>query len=150
MAASKRRSTKSNSPTRYSKMTTQQVLGRGPIHPFPARMAAGIVLAALEDAARTMAIKPRSRIPRTKKGKKNPAIDGYTNRDRAAMAGQLVTEFVMQNRCEKEQTETIVGDMLADIFHWCRLNRVSIEGVIARGRRHHDEEAKFGWDEQTF
>lgn len=39
-----------------------------------------------------------------------------------------------------EDPETVIGDLLADLMHFCDAKDVDFEEALRRGRNHHDEE----------
>lgn len=64
------------------------------------------------------------------------------NDDRAEWAGAAVSTFEQQvylvPNCEPKQT--ILGDLLANLMHWCDRNGVDFNQALQVGREHYMEE----------
>lgn len=64
------------------------------------------------------------------------------NDDRAQWAQQAITTFAVTTGMAgaNEENITILGDLLADIMHWCDRNDLRFEDVLAHARSHYQEE----------
>jgi hypothetical protein len=67
-----------------------------------------------------------------------------TNEQRALWGQYTVTAFANESgqlgEDLKDDPETVVGDLIADLMHYCDTRDVDFEEALRRGRNHHDEE----------
>ena len=66
------------------------------------------------------------------------------NDDRADWAGQAIAAFAHATRMDTvgEDAETMLGDLLADLMHWCDRNNVDFETQLACARSNYAEETR--------
>lgn len=75
-----------------------------------------------------------------------PADPEGQNDDRASWAHQALKEFARVTNMDiaGEDDETILGDLLTDLMHWCDRNRISFEEVLAGAYRDYADETRPG------
>lgn len=66
------------------------------------------------------------------------------NDNRAAWAATALNAFadVTMMNTAGEDGETILGDLLADLMHWCDRNGVDFNDMLERARDHYEEETR--------
>lgn len=71
-----------------------------------------------------------------------PADPDGQNDDRASWAHAALKEFASITGMDTagEDDETIFGDLLADMMHWCDRNSVSFEAMLERARSNYEAE----------
>jgi hypothetical protein len=75
-----------------------------------------------------------------------PLDDGITNDDRASWAEAALIVFAQRTGLaqetlgDKEDPFLIVSDLLADLAHWCDLNRVDLPSALTHAARHYHAE----------
>ena len=69
-------------------------------------------------------------------------MSGPTNEDRAEWAHQAIETFQAATHMQGEDDATIIGDLLANIMHYCRLNDIDFEARLANGRMHFEAEVE--------
>ena len=65
-----------------------------------------------------------------------PDPEGMNN-DRAEWAAAAMRHFQYTTGCDFEDA---IGDLLADMMHWCDRNGVAFEQALAQAREHYTEE----------
>jgi hypothetical protein len=65
-----------------------------------------------------------------------PDPDGQ-NDERAEFAGAALAAFMEATRCDEEDA---VGDLVANLRHWCDRNNYDWDLALARGLGHYEEE----------
>jgi hypothetical protein len=74
------------------------------------------------------------------------AEDGITNDERASWAEAALLTFgkrtgsVVRSVGDTEEPMLVVGDLLADIAHWCDRHNVDLQAAIQYGTRHYQLE----------
>ena len=65
---------------------------------------------------------------------------------RTERASQIVTIFASMTGLDspEEDSATKLGDLLADLLHWCDANGVDFDDAVRRARNHHHEEVLEG------
>jgi len=62
------------------------------------------------------------------------------NSDRAEWAEQAVQTFKEGTRMRGEDEETIIGDLLCDLMHYCRINGWDFADLMERAESHFEIE----------
>lgn len=68
-----------------------------------------------------------------------------SNADRAEWAGKAVHAFAFMTHMDtsgdlEHDKPTVIGDLIADLIHYCDQEKIDFEDVLARGRDHYKEE----------
>jgi hypothetical protein len=66
-----------------------------------------------------------------------------TNADRVLWGELALTSFAKKSGQEDDLTadpETVLGDLLADLMHFCDSRKTDFDSALERGRNHHREE----------
>ncbi len=70
----------------------------------------------------------------------NPPPDpDNLNDDRSAWAGTALAKFMQVTGTDEEDA---LGDLLADLIHWCDRNNYDFEAALIRARGHYDAETR--------
>jgi 8-oxo-dGTP pyrophosphatase MutT (NUDIX family) len=77
-----------------------------------------------------------------KKRRRLPPDPERQNNDRAAWAEVALRAFAEETglKPEADEWETVVGDLLADIAHFCDRNDLDFLEIVNRSRRHYSAE----------
>lgn len=67
-----------------------------------------------------------------------PDPEGMNNQ-RAEWAGEALRKFQRDTSCD-EDDETVLGDLLCDLMHWCDREKVDFHVALRRGQDHYREE----------
>lgn len=67
---------------------------------------------------------------------------GRTNGERADMALKALRLTTDYNDTVENDIETYAGDLIANLMHLCRRERIDFDSVVDRGRMHHDAERR--------
>jgi len=60
------------------------------------------------------------------------------NRERANRAAEIIQDY--KSRITGEDAATCLRDVLADLMHFARANRINFEGELATARNYFDDE----------
>jgi hypothetical protein len=72
-------------------------------------------------------------------------MEKETNQKRAERGEAVIKTYDLLIDQFGEVDETIVSDVLADMMHCCKANKIDIEGAVERAFRHFQEEV---WEEE--
>jgi hypothetical protein len=82
-------------------------------------------------------------MPRGTEIDRDEAGHGPNNIDRAGWALDALTVFGLKTfhrHLYDEAAETVIGDLLGDLMHLCRMNGLDFDALIESGRLHFDAE----------
>lgn len=79
-----------------------------------------------------------------------------TNRQRAAWAERALDTFTREtyggrsaSDLRRDDRTTAIYDLVTDLLHYARLNRVKADDILANARRQYDHESAFRFDQET-
>lgn len=79
-----------------------------------------------------------------------------TNRERAEAAEKALHQFTVNmygdrapHELPKADRATAIYDLVTDLLHYARLNRIKPDEIMVNAQRQFDYERKFRWDGET-